>query len=485
MSQYSQADKAKAGDNQAKSMKALLKVTDTKLLVDIASHAQFADVCRAAVDRIYDPAELAKIATAKTAQEAARLAAIHKITDEAILVRIAKTGSLSGSSYSIQSQTESVENRLAALNRISSQAMLKDIAMGGDCPDVCKEAVRKLAQQSDVADVAKATYSRANQYAVTLLTDQDLLAGLIDLNASTDVQRVAVAKLISSDVLSKIAKTHKVEEIALVAFERIDDAEALLDIALTGNVQVVCVAAVEKIKNQAHLKRIAEERGLRSLAIMETTVARIADESVLALFDSELAVKQISSQVILLEIATNDKRPTHIRIAAAQQLTNPIKKGETLLEIARSAKSIEAAIAFGDDASIQDVYEYLALSGSVKAIEYLTEQDALEKIAMSNANSDEVRVAAALKFDYKHHNLGWRIREQIYQRHSSSYGKREWCEKCGLHSPQQTGKKRRKFEGLITHYTNGEETETMVEFRCDNCGCYEEKMWDWRNHRYI
>ena len=160
-----------------------------------------------------------------------RKAAVEKLTDQAVLAKIAKTDS------DWRVRTVAFEKLTGAIAKLTDQAVLAEIAKTGSESLVRKVAVRKLTAQALLAEIAKTdSESDVRKEAVEKLTDQAVLAKIAKTDSESDVRREAVKNLTDQAVLAEIAKTNSSHGIRQVAEKKLaeitktgsDDGEDLL-----------------------------------------------------------------------------------------------------------------------------------------------------------------------------------------------------------------------------------------------------------------
>jgi glyceraldehyde-3-phosphate dehydrogenase/erythrose-4-phosphate dehydrogenase len=112
-----------------------------------------------------------------------RIAAIEKLTDQALLADFAKNDSANGV-------------RMVAIGKLTDHALRADFAKNDSADDIRMAAVRCLADQILLADVAKnSTYSDVRIAAIGNLTDQALLADFAKNDSADDVRMAAEQRL--------------------------------------------------------------------------------------------------------------------------------------------------------------------------------------------------------------------------------------------------------------------------------------------------
>lgn len=223
--------------------------------------------------------ELARQARAKFDMEdkspSVRLSAVKKLTDQALLAKIAV-------------ETMDSDVRAAAVRKLTDQAVLAKIAVEDKDRYVRSAAANKLTDQSLLEKIAVEDKTDVVRYnAVMKLTDQAMLEKITVEEKDRNVRLAAAKKLTHQALLEKIAVADNDWNVRLAAVEKLTNQEVLDKIVVEDNEKVVRKAAVEKLTNHALLAKIAMED--------KDWVVRLA------------AVEKLTDEVVLEKIAAEDK----------------------------------------------------------------------------------------------------------------------------------------------------------------------------------
>ena len=198
------------------------------------------------------------------------------------------------------------KNRLAALAKITDDAVICDIAQSDASASVRVAAVAKTGNQVVLARIAVSDIaSIVRLRAVQGLHDQDCLATVARQDDAADVRMAAVERLDAQDVLKAVSAGDKSPEVRAAGAAKVDDPAFLASVARQDADAIVRRAAFGRVDDQAVLAGIARtdpDVGNRILAIQ-----RLGDEDVLR------------------EIALSEQDPS-AREAAWQKLPEPSRK---------------------------------------------------------------------------------------------------------------------------------------------------------------
>lgn len=226
---------AMSGDRDYNQL-AVTKLTDQKLLAQVALNHKKEFIRKCAVGLLEDPETISQIA----------------LNDESVFVRE------------------------AAIQKIDDQALLEQIAMNDRDDSVCCEAAERLTDPDALYRVAFKKNNDNHQFIISLRDDcytaskavekidnQAILAD-IALNApSQNACLKAVYKLSDQDALQKVAEHHPVEEVREQAVRRITDQSFLVHIAETDDYYGVQKKAMERIDDQSVLSRVIKDEDIK------------------------------------------------------------------------------------------------------------------------------------------------------------------------------------------------------------------------------
>ncbi|HEY1205238.1 MAG: hypothetical protein ABSH46_11105 [Bryobacteraceae bacterium] len=236
---------------------AVKKLHKQKTLASIAKYDKDSDVCAAAVENLTDQAILVDLAE-NGYYETVRGHAVRNphLADQAVLARIAKSGSR-GAGWTSAMETAC----WAAVGKLTDQALLVEIAKN-----------RNHTARSEAA---------SNRH----LTDEALLAELAtkDEDSSVRVHAVRNPNLTDQALLAHAAKNDENPWVRSSAVERLTDQVLLVEIAKNGEEgESVRKAAAEKLNDRslaqevnAEIAKDREDRRLRKVAEVERLTAEL------------------------------------------------------------------------------------------------------------------------------------------------------------------------------------------------------------------
>jgi hypothetical protein len=161
----------------------------------------------------------AEFATIQGANPASRLRALRAPSD----------------SGTLDSVVQNDARRIAAVQRLTDQAELARIAQQDANADVRRAAVQRLADQVVLADIAQSdVVPGVRAAAVERLNDQTLIAGIVQKDADPSVRAAAVARLRDQALLSGIAQKDGPLCERLNATAMLRDEESLHSLAARG-----------------------------------------------------------------------------------------------------------------------------------------------------------------------------------------------------------------------------------------------------------
>lgn len=202
--------------------------SDQELLAKIAVESNDRQVRRAAVEKLTDPAVLARMGmwvkpeltqqvtdpallaeiAVKAKDWAVRRAAVANLTDQPLLAQIA-------------SADREIFVRTTAVEKLLDQPALAQIALQDKEPEVRRAAIEMLTDQALLAKVAVTTKDANVRYAaVEKLTDQTVLAKLAEKDPTPSVRVAAIGKLTDQALLAKLAQGDPQETIRQAAAVR-------------------------------------------------------------------------------------------------------------------------------------------------------------------------------------------------------------------------------------------------------------------------
>ncbi len=256
--------------------------TDQRVLADIAENDQQDYVRRIAVEKL-DSLKwqdlFIKIALNKKAKSQLRQAAVKKIEDQDVLVKLAK-------------KDKAYWVRTEAVRKISDQEILKKLMKYEK-----NEMVRRVLIQK--------------------IDDQDLIESTALNDENEDVRMSAVGKLRNKEIIEKIALEDIASRVRVTAVWKISDKDALVYIVRNDKNREVRRMAVRGIKDQSALLEIVKK-------------AKEVDVQY-------QAVKQITDLNILKSIVKSDKRnlmkeTAEKRIFLLIEKANPKNKSRRFIE---------------------------------------------------------------------------------------------------------------------------------------------------------
>jgi len=295
------AEIAKKDKDPAVCLAAVQKLTYQGLLQDIAKSSRHFDVRMAAYDRLDD--------------RSTRRGTVHYLTDQAMLAEIAKnTG-------------EDSEVRQDAIRKLANQSLILDLARNEKNEYVRKAAVERLPAGHPLRQVVLATEAE-----VQSLADQTILADIAENAHDYDARKAAAEKLSDQDPrpLAKLAKNESEDvSIRLIAIKKLNDQTLLAEIVLSDTHNEVRVAAVKKLKDQSLLAKLAmSDEGYE---VWTAALEQLADQPRLTdiamnaqnLETRKQAADKITDQILLADIAKNADNP-RIREKAVAKITDQI-----------------------------------------------------------------------------------------------------------------------------------------------------------------
>ena len=222
-------------------------------------------------------------------------------------------------------KSENLEKRMKAVKKItefdvetiSNQALLKEVALLGSNKYVCEPALKKITDENVLFIIIK-TIAAGNrdgyrtdkgdliELAVQKITNQALLVDIIKnvrnpRSELREMRELAIEKITEPNLLVDIAKNAPLYYSRRLAIEKIEDETFLAYVAKNDKDDCVRYAAVEKINDNFILAEIAKK------GYDDTHQFR------------RLAVKRLTEQVCLLDVATNAE-DARVRAMAASKI---------------------------------------------------------------------------------------------------------------------------------------------------------------------
>ena len=192
-----------------------------------------------AVENLSDRLILARAARVAP-HKSVRLFAISKLTDQSVLVEIAKKDVKSFDEYEYR------DERIAAIKKLTDQSTLAEIARN------------------------KKAYFSIGVAAVERLTDQSILTEIANTNSLNDsIREAAIGQLTDQTILVEIAKNNYIKSsIREVAFEKLSvssDQNLLIYLIKNSRNKKTCNIIVEKLTDCSTLVEIARIEGYNYL----------------------------------------------------------------------------------------------------------------------------------------------------------------------------------------------------------------------------
>jgi hypothetical protein len=273
--------------------------------LDVTAYAELLKMLHtnvAALETEADPSRIEQLARFALSRDT-RVAAIKRVTDEAVLLQIAKNGDEDSNVQvlalgcvddpdrlaDLARTAASYVARKAAVVRVTDQAVLEEIATQRDVGigniDVREAATNRLTDQRVLAEIAKNDrFSDVRRAAVARLTGERMLAGVAKMAECTkndgtrDVSKAALERVTDQGLLVEIARTAPIAEVRRAAVARVTDEVVAADITKNDVDAGVCESAVARVKDQGLLADIA--RSAPELHIRWRAAERLTDTSV-------------------------------------------------------------------------------------------------------------------------------------------------------------------------------------------------------------
>jgi len=295
-----------------------LSASEPEALIDYALGDPADSVRRAAVSKLTDEAILARIARRDPSPEV-RVAALDRMTDQEVFAEIAV------------SDTDA-ETRAMAVLQLTDESLLKDFALHADSAAVRTAACVHLRDQAVLEIAARDPDAMVRSTAAQKLSDPARLGevALSDPDMLTRLLAVLNPNLISPSVLLEVAATDSDGDVKAAAIAKLTAPPLLADLARHSKERIVRYAAVTHpgLVDRRTLTAVAAkdpEPLIRAEAIVR--LAALSGETALrflARYDvsdlvRQLATVALSDQVLLSRIATTDDH-AGVRIKAVRNL---------------------------------------------------------------------------------------------------------------------------------------------------------------------
>lgn len=292
-------------------MTAIKRITDQKIIIDIARNdnnfyvRNFAlgcifdttllpEIAKSAIEEVTDQYDLIRIAEHPNWNVYSRIAAINKITDDKVLAEIAK-------------EADNNKVRKSAINKISDQLILKELANYDKNSYIREESVKMITDQNILIELIKdAEFTNTKETALSKIEDHNVLVDIAKNYKDIQIRRAAIWKITDQNVLISLAKNDTNNYIRRTAVKKISDQNILADIAMQDNDSEVQHNAILGINDQLILKEIINK--VKNYAFKDAII--------------ETAVHQITDQNVLLELAKNDDEDFTARRAAVEKITD-------------------------------------------------------------------------------------------------------------------------------------------------------------------
>lgn len=222
---------------------------------------------------------LYKIATDKTLSRERCMAAVERITDQEMLMKIAMYEDVCETtyicvSYAAMNLLEKSEdickvvrggNSITELNydavcRITDPEVLGRVACLVTDPKTALYALRQITDQKRIHDAAVVGKSfEVNAEAVEMLTDRELLMQLAKNDGESKAHELALNKINDPADLADIAKNAKTEVVRLRAVKKLSDEDSLADVARYSEYNDSRILAIRKLENRDILMDLANK----------------------------------------------------------------------------------------------------------------------------------------------------------------------------------------------------------------------------------
>ena len=377
--------------------------------VDVALKTRNIKKGKAAVEQITDQALLAKVASSASETDV-RIAAIRKLTDQSTLAKIA----MEDDSYFISQ---------AAIGNLTDQPTLEKIALGRKSSFLRGEAINKLTNPKILEKIAMEDEdSNVRMSTINKLTNPEILAKIAMQEEKLNIRKRAINKLAKQDMLEKLAaingdsSTNPIYKL-LQAFDKVPDEHrlrlinrllpvviALSDtevVNITGEVVSIDVQWLSRSKQYLGgmgSKRVPGELFKCSIKLKNLT----KPSSHVWVTEFKRSVTTTRTKATTLAFNPADIKTEDLLVSVFEQLSQ-----SDLNKFALESLNFLTRKAAINNLTIQPTLKKIALDGSESdsirktAIENLTDQPTLEKIALDSAVHYTVRKAAVIKLTAK------------------------------------------------------------------------------------
>lgn len=344
--------------------KALNKISDketfNRLLVK--EKEEYLQVKYALKDDVTDERVLAEIVKRMRIQhDDKREAILDKIQNQEILADISKNARIA-EKHEFNAFPGKRQTGLLALNRITDEKILEDIALTAENTEIRNIAVLRLKDEEILYHIGLNDEDyKIRENAMEKISDEKLLCEIAKNNADEGIRRNAVEKVHDQETLKYVVENDDNEFVRENAVRNITNEELLIDIALNGNESIRRIAVGNpNLTNQEVLKKIVlnDEVRVSSVAINKISDTTSFSENELRnlyfknpdkkkVYTSHkdirlFAVKRITDEDLLFDIANNYNEKIPIRIAAVE---NPNFKDESrLIELTKWGYEVVCAV---------------------------------------------------------------------------------------------------------------------------------------------
>ncbi len=279
--------------------------------------------------------------------------------------------------------------RSAAVEKLVDQATLAKIAANDKDADVRYLATKKITNQVDLQRIAEQDNSKKIRLlATSMVTDQTVLLRITVKDQNAAIRRAATEKLnfplvTNQAALARIALQEKNKDVLIEIIKRLTDAATLITLfnensnrvkkAITNRIADDDVKIILPIKGNPNINhseivaKITDQQQLYKIALSGQSFTKFAKFT---------AIKNINNRTMLKKIAKRSKISDHRDFANARLTIEPITSQIKLAKIARKGQN-----------------EYLRRA----AINKLTDQATLAKIALNKNDSGYLRIPAIVR----------------------------------------------------------------------------------------
>ncbi len=240
---------------------------------------------------------------------------------------------------------------------------------------------------------------RVRLSAVDSLADDAALAEIAEKDPSPDVRRRAAAGLTDPFVLAKVACSADDALLRYVAAKRLDEINPGFQFVSGGRVATAHVVTQGVFAQLAASVRDGEVRDLAVDALTDQNIIAALARTPVALC-RKIVIAKLTDQAVLAELAMAKDDNLHVRMAAAEKLTDTSLAQAAFQAIARDAQDpavrLAAADKLKDRRAAEDFYSRVATARNFvnpgiahTALKKITSQDVLAKVA-ANAEDDKV-----------------------------------------------------------------------------------------------